>query len=203
MQKHFFPGRFIVFEGLDGSGQSTQAKKLRDYLKRGGFNVIVTKEPTSGIIGRLIKRRLQDKWNCSMETLQLLFCADRADHLNKEIVPYLKRGYFVICDRYAFSTIAYGALEIKDWKWLKSLNKNFILPDIVFLLKVSPSTCIKRIMKRKKSKTIFEKEILLKRVWRNYEKLSKEFPNVCVINGEKGIPQVFEDIKNIITTKFC
>src|SRR3989338_2983887 len=107
-------GKFIVFEGLDGAGSSTQANRLADYLRLSGKKAIVTKEPTNNMIGGLIRGQLTSDWKTWPECLQLLFSADRAHHLEKEIIPLLKQGITVITDRYFFSTLAYGALEIKD-----------------------------------------------------------------------------------------
>lgn len=109
MKNNTYPGKFIVFDGLDGSGQSTQAGKLVDFLnlpeqklKFGHTGVQVTKEPTSSLIGGLIRSQLTHEWKSSQECLQLLFSADRAHHLEKEIIPLLERGVTVICDRYFF-----------------------------------------------------------------------------------------------------
>lgn len=208
MQKNTHPGKFIVFDGLDGSGQSTQAGALVDFLNEskqklrfGHTGAHLTKEPTSSLIGGLIRSQLTHDWKSSQECLQLLFSADRAHHLEKEIIPLLERGVTVVCDRYFFSTIAYGSLDIKDRKWLLALNKNFLFPDLTFLLKVSPKICIERIQKARYGITLFEKEELLAKVWSNFEKLAKQFKNVYVINGERPVDKIFEDIKRIINRK--
>jgi len=208
MQKNTYPGKFIVFEGLDGSGQSTQAGKLLDFLNRpeqkhkfGHTGAHLTKEPTSSLIGGLIHSQLTSDWKSSQDCLQLLFSADRAHHLEKEIIPLLERGITVICDRYFFSTIAYGSLDIKDKKWLLSLNKNFLYPDLIFFLKVPPKICIERIHKNRYEITLFEKEELLTKVSKNFETLAKEFKNVYTIDGTKPVDKVFESVKKIINKK--
>lgn len=210
MQKNPYPGKFIVFDGLDGAGQSTQASRLVDFLneskqklKFGHTGAHLTKEPTSSLIGGLIRGQLTHEWRSSPECLQLLFSADRAHHLEKEIVPLLEKGVIVVCDRYFFSTIAYGALEIKDWNWLCQLNKNFILPDLTFFLKVSPKICIERIKKTRYGMTLFEKEELLEKVWKNYEKLTKKFKNVDIINGERPVEKIAKEITEIVSKKFA
>ena len=104
----------------------------------------------------------------------------------------------MICTRYILSTLAYGNLEIKDEKWLMEINKKFIWPDITFLLKVSPKTCIKRIKKERFHKELFEKEEKLKGVYKNYLKFAKKPKNIYIIDGEKPIPEVFEEIKKYI-----
>lgn len=200
MQRNFFKGKFIVFDSLDGAGNSTQVKLLADYLNKIGRKTHITKEPTSGLIGGLIKSQLTHDWKSSQICLQLLFSADRAYHLEKEVIPLLKRGVNVISDRYFFSTMAYGNLEIKDLDWLIEINKKFLLPDLTFFLKVSPKICIERIKKDRFEITLFEKEKILKRVWQNYEKLAKKFENIHIINGERKIEEIFENIKKIINS---
>ncbi len=202
MDRNHYRGKFIVFEGLDGSGQSTQAGKLVDYLdkpeqknKFGHVGVQLTKEPTTGLIGGLIRSQLSHDWKSSQECLQLLFSADRAHHLEKEIIPLLKRGACVVCDRYFFSTVAYGSINV-DRDWLLSLNENFILPDITFLIKVSPKICVERIHKSRFGVELFEKEDILTKVWKEYSRLARKFSGVCIIDGEKSMDEVFEEIKN-------
>jgi len=208
MIKNNYPGKFIVFDGLDGSGQSTQAGKLVDFLslpeqkaKFGHTGVHITKEPTPSLIGGLIRSQLSHEWKSSNECLQLLFSADRAHHLEKEIIPLLERGIIIVCDRYFFSTIAYGSLDIKDRYWLLNLNKNFLYPDMIFLLKVSPKVCIERIEKNRFGISLFEKEEMLTRVWQNFEQLSKEFENVHIINGERPIDKIHQEIVQIVSDK--
>lgn len=201
MRKNTYPGKFIVFDSLDGAGNSTQVKLLADYLNKKGERTHVTKEPTSSLIGGLIKSQLTHDWKSSPECLQLLFSADRAYHLEKEILPLLKKGINVISDRYFFSTMAYGNLEIKDLNWLMEINKNFLLPDLTFFLKVSPKTCFERIKKDRFEVTLFEKEETLGKVWKNYEKLVKKFKNVYIIDGERPVEKIAQNIREIVKEK--
>jgi dTMP kinase len=198
MIKNPYPGKLIVFDSLDGAGNSTQVKLLADYLNKIGKKTHITKEPTSGLIGGLIKSQLTHDWKSSPECLQLLFSADRAYHLGKEIIPLLKKGINVISDRYFFSTMAYGNLEIKDLNWLIEINKKFLLPDISFFLKVSPKVCVERIKRDRFEITLFEKEEILEKVWENYEILAKKFENVYIINGERSIEETSDEIKKIV-----
>ncbi len=105
-------GKFIVFEGLDGSGQSTQAQLLKNYLeKEKNISPVLTKEPTRETpIGVLIRQVIQKEISVSPTALQLLFCADRSEHLEKVIKPALENGQWVISDRYFYSTMAFGSL---------------------------------------------------------------------------------------------
>lgn len=208
MQDNKYQGQFIVFEGLDGSGQSTQAAKLVDFLNNresklqlGHGGAHLTKEPTTNLIGGLIRAQLTSEWKTKSECLQLLFAADRAHHLEKEIMPLLEKGVFVVSDRYFFSTIAYGMLEIQDWDWLRDINKPFLLPDISIFLKVSPKICVERIRESRFSVELFEKEEVLGKVWEGYERLAKEFKNVHIIDGERPIEEIFEEIRELICSK--
>lgn len=208
MKKNPYLGKFIVFEGLDGSGQSTQAAKLLEYFnekkqifKFGHVGVHITKEPTSGIIGGLIRGQLSFDWKTSQECLQLLFAADRAYHLEKEIIPLLEKGVTVICDRYFFSSCAFGAIEL-DQEWLLKVNENFLFPDLIFLLEVSPEICVDRIKRNRFEINLFEKEEILKKVWLQYQKLAQRHKNTYIINGERSVGEIFEDIKQIVNKEF-
>lgn len=209
MIRNIYPGKFIVFDGLDGSGMSTQAARIVDFLnekkqkiKFGHTGVCLTKEPTSSLIGGLIKSQLTHDWKSSNECLQLLFSADRAYHLEKEIIPLLERGVTVICDRYFFSTIAYGALKTTDFDWLLNLQKNFLLPDLIFVLKTSPKICIERIRKERFGSTLFEKEETLEEVSLNYKKLAEKFKkNTYLINGERPVEKITKEIIRIINKR--
>ena len=200
MQKNPYKGKFIAFEGIDGSGKTTQASKLYDWLNKGSKKPVayLTREPTNSMIGGLVRSRLTSDWKSGPECLQLLFSADRAYHLEKEIVPLLKKDITVITDRYFFSTVAYGGVEIKNTEWLIEINKQFILPDITFIIKVSPRVCFKRIRGVRFHIELFEKEKILTQVCKNYELLSKKFKNIYIIDGEKPIEEVFEEIKKIL-----
>jgi len=210
MIKNNYPGKFIVFDGLDGSGMSTQASRIVDFLndkkqkiRCGHTGVYLTKEPTSSLIGGLIKSQLTHDWKSSNECLQLLFSADRAYHLGKEIIPLLESGVIVVCDRYFFSTVAFGAIKTKDFNWLLGLQKNFLLPDLIFILKVSPKICIERIKKERFEATLFEKEETLEEVWENFQKLARKFKNrAFVINGERPVDKITNDIIKIIVKRF-
>lgn len=208
MQKNPYRGKFIAFEGLDGSGSSTQAGFLCDWFNETPKKLILghptahlTKEPTNNIIGGLVRGQLTNGWKTGPECLQLLFSADRAFHLEKEVIPLLEKEITVITDRYFFSTVAYGALEIKDIDWLIRINNPFILPDLSFFIKVSPKICLERIRKTRFHIELFEREEALSQVWRNYETLARRFENVYIIDGERPIEKVFEEVKNIVHSK--
>lgn len=190
-------GFFVSIEGLDGSGNSTQSQFLERHFRLNGRAVILTKEPTNNLIGGLIRGQLTNEWKTSMECLQLLFAADRAHHLEKEIEPALRKNYIVISDRYKLSSIAYGSLEA-DTEWLKKINEEFMEPDVTILLKVSPEICAKRLSDRD-TLQLFEEKSKLEKVWKVYETFIGD--KVVMVNGEKNIEEVHEDIVKIINDK--
>ena len=203
MIKNPYLGKFIVFEGLDGSGQSTQADLLRNFLTEKGFEVILTKEPTQDSqASREIRETLGKKIKITPQKLQELFTHDRKEHLENLIIPALQEGKIVISDRYFFSTFAFGASDGLDLEWLIKINNEFLLPDLAFILKVSPKTCVKRIERRGEGKKLFEKEKKLVRVWETYAILPNRFKNVYMIDGEKPIEEVFTEVKALVHSKF-
>ena len=191
-------GIFIVFEGLDGSGSSTQAGMLKDYLKKFGLKPHLTKEPTNNLIGGLIRGALTKEWQASIRCIQLLFAADRAHHLDREILPALKNGTVVISDRYFFSTIAFGSLDC-GVEWLKALNQGFLEPDIIYVIKVSPEECMKRIGKSRFEFELFEETEKLKKVWNTYEQLAQTHNNTHVIDGTRSKEEVHSEVVRILT----
>jgi len=195
-------GIFIVFEGPDGSGQSTQSELLAKWFEKKGQRVLVTKEPTNSLIGGIIRVILEKEWKVDMKTLQLLFTADRARHLNVEINPSLKRGINVISDRYILSTLAFGSIE-EDLEWLKSINSKFPQPDLTFILNVPGKVCAERIAKSRFGFEFFETAKKLDIVRKNYLKLKNIHQNIHVIKGYgKSKEKIHKDIVNIVE-KFC
>ncbi len=202
MPKNRFLGKFIVFEGPDGSGQSTQAHLLKEYFEKNGRKVFLTKEPTQSTkAGQKIRRILDEEEKIAPLALQKLYVKDRAEHLKKEIIPALKQGKIVISDRYFFSTFAFGGLNVSIRKLIK-LNEKFIFPDLVFLLKVRAEVCMRRIKARGKGFQFFEKLEKLKRILKNYEEVVKRFKEIKILNGEKKISEIHQQIIKICQKQF-
>lgn len=202
MQKNSYSGKFIVLEGLDGSGQSTQTKILTNFLKKKGYRVLKTKEPTSqSQAGKIIRKFLDKKEKTSARKLQELFAQDRKWHLKNLIIPALKKGKIVISDRYFFSSFSYGKAEGLALEKLIKLNEKFLLPDLVFFLDVRPKVCLERIKRRAREKTLFERKEKLEKVYSNFKKNLKKFKNIYIINGNKSIKEVSKDIKDITDKK--
>jgi dTMP kinase len=193
-------GKLIVFEGIDGAGLTTQAELLEKYLKEKKYEVVLTKEPTNNLIGGLIRAALKKEWLTSNRTLQLLFSADRAHHLEKEIIPALENGKIVISDRYFISTIAYGMIELEK-DWLKALNSKFLLPDAIFIIDVPVEVSIGRIKASRFRFELFEERKKLEKIRKNFLELSKEYKNCFVINGNRSIEEVHKEIVKIVEEK--
>lgn len=194
MLKNPYHGKFIVFEGPDGSGQTTQASLLKDYLAGRGCEVVLTKEPTiESEAGKKIRDALDQKATIDPSGLQKLFAEDRKEHLEKLIIPALKEGKVVISDRYFFSTFAFGSLGA-DIEWLISINRGFLLPDATFVLIVEPETSIRRIASRGLKTTLFEKLESLRKVIENYKNLNGRFENMFFIDGERSIEEIHKEI---------
>ncbi|MFH1968409.1 MAG: dTMP kinase [bacterium] len=197
MEKGDYSGKFIVIEGLDGSGKNAQIDLLIGYLNQNGKDVVITKEPTvESESGRKIKQALRNEIVIEPLELQKLYVQDREEHLRNKVIPALEKGKFVVSSRYAFSTFAYGFSDGLDVDLLVKMNNNFLLPDLTLVIDVSPESCMERIEGRGEAKELFEKLEKLKRVNEIYKRIPEMFENVVVVDGEKSIPEVFSDIKN-------
>lgn len=187
-------GKFIVIEGLDGSGATTQINLLVGYLRKKGIKAFETKEPTDNVIGGLVRGALTGVYQLPEVTLQLLFSADRGHHLQRMIEPAIKKRAYVVCDRYFWSTIAFGSVSL-DKKWLLEMQKYFLFPDLTLILKVSPEECIRRISNNRYDYELFEEENKLKKVWKTYLWLSKKYPErIKIIDGHGNIDVVFSRV---------
>ena|SRR3989344_6638325 len=194
MYQNPYPGKFIVFEGLDGSGQTTQAGLLSEYFKQLGKKVLLTKEPTKkSESGKKIEDILKHRKTADGGELQRIFAEDRNEHLEKEIIPALKEGTNVISDRYFFSSFAFGSIDC-DLEWLIGLNDDFMLPDATFVLMVKPEMAVERIKKRGLETTFFEELGKLKKIIKNYELLRGRFGNLFFIDGERSVEEVHLEI---------
>jgi len=193
MKKHNYVGLFISFEGLDGAGSSTQASKLVERLNNFGFYSYLTKEPTNNLIGGLIRAALTKSWQASPECMQLLYAADRAHHLKREIIPALEKGNIIVSDRYYLSSIAFGSLN-SEKKWLIDINEQFILPDVTFFIDVSAENCIKRIHENRNEFELFEEKNKLVKVQKTYKNLAKSSSDIISINGERLIEIIGQEI---------
>jgi dTMP kinase len=199
MIKNSYPGKLIVFEGIDGAGCETQVKLLFDYLKRQGKSVERLYYPDyEGPIGRLIHQYLHKQYEFSVDIQFLLYFTDFIKDREK-INQWISESKIVICDRYFTSTLAYQGLRGFSIKKALELARRFKLPkpDLIIYLRVSPEVSMSRKYKEKKDLDRNEADKkFLKKVWDSYEKLikGKFFSKWVVINGEKSIKEVFQQI---------
>lgn len=199
MAKNEYRGLFIAFEGLDGSGASIQAALLANYLEKQGYRVQLTREPTTNLIGGMIRANLSGEWSIDQRGLQLMFAADRAQQLEREIIPALEAGKIVIIDRYIMSSIAYGSHNKPELvKWLEAINQPFVTPDLTFVMKVRPSICAMRIDRERFEKLgMFHKVEVMKEIWKVYESLASRYYQVHVIDGEQEEMSIMRAITDI------
>ncbi len=163
--------RFIVLEGLDGSGTTTQADLLTAHLAARDVPVVRTNEPTSGPIGRIARQTLGAEPDApAVDVLPWLFAADRADHLSRTIRPALARGHTVISDRYLPSSLAYQSLTLPlEDVW--ALNRSFAVPDALLYVHVDVDTALSRIDARAGKKEIYDSQERLTAVHAAYERV--------------------------------
>jgi len=190
-------GAFIVLEGGDGSGKTTQARTLCSALRREGYKVHPTAEPSKSVAGKLIRRRLVHGKKISPEAEALLFAADRFLHLESEIRPALAAGKTVVCDRYMYASFAYQGAQGVDSKWLREINQFAERPDVALYLDVPAEMGLGRI-KRKKS--VLEKLELQRRVREEYLKLVRA-GELTIVDSTQPIKEVGENILRLVTQK--
>jgi len=162
---------FLVLEGLDGSGTSTQKQRLAAWLSERGHTVHTTAEPSDGPVGRLIRSTLRrEPGSPSPTTLPWMFAADRADHLAREIEPALGRGEVVLCDRYLHSSLAYQSLALPlDRVW--QLNADFRVPHLTLFVDVPAEVSMARIDARGEAKELFEEQGRLEAIRDSYHRV--------------------------------
>jgi len=198
-------GLFITFEGIDGSGKSTQVQMLRTRLSDGGFDVVVTREPGGSPgaeeIRALVLEGAPDRW--SAETEILLFTAARRDHLEKTINPALDAGRIVICDRFADSTRLYqgisrGALrDVVDQLLALMIGRE---PDLTIIIDMDPATGLARALSRQTTEERFEGfgEEMQARMRTGFLDLANEFSDRCVIvDGNRAVDVVADEIEGL------
>lgn len=195
-------GKFIVFEGIDGCGKSTQAKMLKEHFEKNKQRVFTTFEPTYGQTGTLLHKILSGEAKADPAVVAALFAADRLEHItdpNEGMKSCLEKGENVICDRYYFSSLAYQGSEL-DENWIFALNskaKELLKPDIIIFLDVSPLAAVERITNGRESFEIYENTEKLTAVREKYFSLFERFgkdENIFITNGEQSPKEIFEDI---------
>jgi dTMP kinase len=191
---------FVVIEGIDGAGTTTQTQLVYDELVKLEFEVVKTFEPTNREVGTLIRKFLKNQIDFNERVLSLLFAADRLDHIDKIIQPSLLNGKIVISDRYFLSSLAYQSLDA-DAGFIEDVNRYHRKPDITFLIDIDPEISLKR--KQCDSPDAYEKLDLQKQIRENYLYYAAKYKNehnVRIIQGNKPVEVIFGEIMNKIKT---
>ncbi|MEZ5675192.1 dTMP kinase [Thalassovita litoralis] len=202
-------GLFISFEGIDGSGKSTQARLLADALKTRGYDVVLTREPGGSPgaeeIRALVLQGDPDRW--SAETEILLFTAARRDHLERTIRPALADGKIVICDRFADSTRMYQGLSRGDLRALVDQLHSLMIgqePDLTVLIDMDPGVGLSRALSRQGAEERFESfgQDLQEKMRSGFLALAQEFPDrFVVIDGARPLEQVAADVQTVVEAR--
>jgi dTMP kinase len=199
-------GRLIVLEGLDGAGTTTQSKRLVEYLTGRGERAHLTREPSDGPVGRLIREMLVGAHGIpgvklSQGTFGLLFAADRLDHMQREVEPQLTAGMTVVSDRWYHSSLAYQGTGA-DRDWIAQLNSRARRPDITVFLKVRPEIAAKRRAAAGRAQELFEDLRMQQEVDAGYRATIAELlaagETIETIDGELPEDQVFATVQRTI-----
>jgi dTMP kinase len=190
----------VVFEGIDGAGTSTQAERYAAHLRAARRLVHVTREPSAGPVGALLRQVLTHRISLpsarQAEIMALLFSADRLDHLGAEVEPLLRDGYVVISDRYDLSSLAYqsttagedGGGSGRIIEWIRELNRHALRPDVTVVIDVAPEI----------AEELFEKTELQARLAETYRRAEELVPGDRVIHIDGG--GAVDDVSRAITS---
>ncbi len=203
--------RFIVFEGLDGAGTTTQAARLQAYLTLQGTPTFLTNEPTPGPIGTFIRRLLSGKEPASEgnrpgeHAMGLLFAADRLAH-SRAIKAHLEQGEHVICDRYLLSSMAYQTLDPEvTASWVIDVNHGCAVPDLTIFIAVPAEVGLARVRARQADLSIYETLPHLSQIADNYESMlpiyEKQFGRVVRIDGSGSVDEVHAAVVKAVASR--
>lgn len=194
--------KLIVLEGLDGAGTTTQARRLADALVARGRTAHVTREPSDGPVGRLIREMLTGGHaiagqSISQATFGLLFAADRLDHVQREVEPALAAGHVVISDRWYHSSLAYqGTGAERDW--IRVLNGRARRPDLTVFLRVRAAVAAERRVAAGRAQELFEDLPMQEKVAAGYDEVLAELSAggeaITILDGELPLDAVTEAI---------
>lgn len=190
-------GRFVVLEGIDGSGTTTQVARLADRLRTARVQVRATHEPSDGPVGTLVRQVLTGRiivpggrapgW----ATMALLFAADRMDHVESEIEPFLAEGGIVVSDRYDASSLAYqsvssGAESRGAVEWIRTLNRHVRRPDLTIVLDLPPDVAADRRLLRGEAAQLYDQNEVQRALAAFYRDLAKHMPDDRVVLVDAG-----------------
>jgi dTMP kinase len=203
----------LVLEGLDGAGTTTQAHRLADALRAEGRRAHVTREPSDGPIGRLIREMLtgghalpkgpgaeRSTQPLDQATFGLLFAADRLDHVQREVAPALAAGTIVLSDRWYHSSLAYQGTGAER-AWIQTLNAHARRPDLTIFLRVAPEVAAARRVAAGRAQELFEDLAMQTRVARGYEEVLAELAaageRIEILDGEQPLDAVTAAILDV------
>ena len=181
-------GKFLVFEGCEGSGKSTQLRMLSEYLDKIGVNFIMTREPGGNPISEEIRKIILNGKNTAMcdECEALLYAAARIQHLKEIIEPALAAGKLVVCDRYVYSSLAYQGYARGLGDYVKEINAYALTnypPDMTFFLDISPEDAFKRKHGADENDRMEQLGLEFhKKVYAGYKELEKEYADVRAVD---------------------
>jgi dTMP kinase len=188
-------GKFVCVEGVDGSGKTTQVKRLVKDLRSRGYDAVYTTEPSDGKIGTLIRDLvLSRKDRISVALEALLFAADRVDHVQTEVEPLLRQGKIVVCDRYVCSSLAYQGAAGLNLDWMDCVNQFALKPELTLFIDVPPEVGLSR-LRRKKS--VMETVRNLTKVRKVYLNLVRQ-NRMVLLDGDKPVDKVAENVLKVV-----
>lgn len=191
-------GFLLCIEGLDGCGKSTHVRLLARWLRSRGRKVVITDEPTDGVIGKIIKRMLRGELKLPIAAEALLFTADRVQHISDVIEPALKAGKVVLNERYVCSSLAYQSARGVPVSWIASINKHAIKPDLTILIDIPAKAALARI-KPSRRLDEFERNLRLQqRVRRNYLRIAKQ-EGLKIVDGARSRDEVQAEIRRLVS----
>lgn len=203
------PGLFVVIEGIDGAGTTTQCERYAARLRAAGRRVHVTREPSGGPVGALLRQVLTHRVTLprsrQAQTMALLFAADRLDHLAHEVEPRLAEGYVVLSDRYDLSSLTYQSLSEGDAgdeaashsvEWIRALNQSARRPDVTIVIDVSPEVAAERRRARGGAEELLEAADLQARLARAYRRAEVFVPGdrLIHVDGDLLVDAVAEAV---------
>jgi dTMP kinase len=207
------PGRFVVLEGIDGAGTTTQTSRLVERLRTESRTPVkITREPSDGPIGSLVRQVLTgrivlpDHSAPNWTTMALLFAADRMDHVESEIEPFLLLGGIVVSDRYVASSLAYQSVSSgrggeKAVEWIREINRHALRPDLTIVLDLPPEIAASRREVRGEAAQLYEQNEVQRALAVFYRDLARHMPEDCVriIDGRGSVEDVHRRVYETYT----